>query len=697
VLTTETYKVAIVGNPNVGKSTIFNQLTGLTQKTGNYPGVTVDKKLGYLKSDTHKVVVIDLPGTYSIFPNSEDEVVVHRVLNNIDLRNRPDCVLVVIDASNIERGLFLASQVMELALPTAILFNMMDIAEAQGITIDQAELQRLLGVPLFFTSANPYKNKSDKNIDIVKEIITEKKFSIPTPFLDFSSLLPAELVAEICKKFPVKNAYQVYQLLRFKEKETLIKAEDKKWLENIANAYHLDSQAVQKIEIAERYAKIQTILTNTVAQKTTLLKGITERIDEILLHKTGGYAIFATILLLIFQAIFTWASVPMDWIDGFFGDISSWISATFPAGALTSLLADGIVPGIGGVVIFIPQIALLFGFLAVLEDTGYMSRVVFLMDRLMRPFGLHGKSIVPLVSGIACAIPAIMAARHISNWKERLITILVTPFMSCSARLPVYIILIGISVPDTAIFGFINLQALALLVLYLLGTMAVFAGAYLLKKVIKTDEISYLIIEMPVFRVPRLKDILFTMYSKATSFVLEAGKVILSISVILWVLASYSPDDVSRLFGNDRAALSAVSSSEKLEKSFIGILGKSIEPVIEPLGYDWKIGIALISSFAAREVFVSTIATIYSLADDSEETTIKARLAREVNPVTGEKVFSRATSFSLLVFYVFAMQCLSTLAVVYKETKSWKYPILQTVIMTSFAYILAFIVYQLFS
>jgi ferrous iron transport protein B len=419
--------------------------------------------------------------------------------------------------------------------------------------------------------------------------------------------------------------------------------------------------------------------------------------------------IFAAILLLIFQAIFAWATVPMDLIDGFFAELSGRVSDLLPAGPISSLISEGIIPGIGGVVIFIPQIAMLFGFLAILEDTGYMSRVVFLMDRWMRPYGLHGKSVVPLISGVACAIPGVMAARNIGNWKEKIITIMVTPLMSCSARLPVYVILIGLVVPDKHL-GFINLQALTLLGLYFLGIIGVLGTAFLLKNMLKTTEKSFLMVELPSYRAPRWWDVVITMYNKSKTFVLEAGKVILAISVILWVLASYGPPsrmDEIRTTGEEKFAVAtnpeqeeqilAETSSLLLENSFIGIMGRGIEPVIRPLGYDWKIGIALIASFAAREVFVSTIATIYSIGGDPEnDLTIRQKLNQQVRP-NGDKVYNTATAFSLMVFYAFAMQCMSTVAVVYRETKSWKWPLIQTAYMTGLAYLSAFIVYQILS
>ena len=701
---TQTTRVAIIGNPNVGKSTIFNYLTGLHQKIGNYPGITVDKKTGSVQLNGENFEILDLPGTYSLFPNSEDEIIAHRVLNHTKLENRPDYVLMVIDSSQLSRGLFLATQLIDMGVNLAIILNMADLAEKNNLEIKTFELFKSLGVPILSTDARNLKGLSQ-----VKNLISQRNFSKAPGFVDIEQVIPVDLLRQVSEKFDLENSYQAYQLIRFGPKDKVHPAADREWLENLIKSAEFNLEEAQLEETKIRYRKITELLTKALVRKAAPKPK--PNLDHIFLHPVLGYVIFAGILLLIFQTIFTWASIPMDLIDGLFAEISGWISGALPDGPLTRLLAEGVIPGIGGVVIFIPQIALLFGFLAILEDTGYMSRVVFLMDRWMRPFGLHGKSIVPLVSGVACAIPGVMAARNISNWKEKMITILVTPLMSCSARLPVYIILIGLTVPDVQIFGFINLQALALLALYLLGILGVLFTAFGLKLLLKTSEKSFLLSELPPYRVPRWNDVGITMLEKSKTFVFEAGKVILAISIVLWVLASYgSPSkmDQIQLEGEARlenitdevqiAAIEAETNSLLLENSFIGIMGRAIEPVIKPLGYDWKIGIALITSFAAREVFVSTMATIYSIGGDLEDDlTIREKLDQQINANTGEKTFNKATSFSLMVFYVFAMQCMSTVAVVKRETKSWKWPIIQTVYMSVLAYLMAFITFQLFS
>lgn len=698
-----TKSIAIIGNPNVGKSSIFNKLTGLNQKIGNYPGVTVDKSTGTIRRGSSIYELIDLPGTYSLYPNSEDEIIAYRVLTGHDAA-KPDFVLVILDACNLERSLLLGTQVMDLGIPMAFLVNMKDLAEENGIQIKALEFYKALGVPLILTDG-----RKTEGMEAIRELIFQEKFEIAKPFVAVGEYMPEAMITEIREKYGLSTDYEAFQRTVFSAYDDPSNQKDKVWLQQLANEYSFQTQRQQLQETNARYTQINQLLQLGVKRERPLENKLTRRLDGVLLHPVWGYVFFILVMLIIFQAIFAWASVPMDLIDGFFATMGSWVYETLPAGVFTDLLAEGIIPGIGGVVIFIPQIALLFGFLAFLEDTGYLSRVVFLMDRLMRPFGLHGKSVVPLISGLACAIPGVMAARTIRNSKERLITILVTPWMSCSARLPVYIILIGLTVPDDLFFG-INIQAIALLSMYLLGAVATFLGALALRFVLKTKEKSFLLSDLPIYRLPRWKSVAMTMYSKAKIFVFEAGKVILAISIVLWVLASYGPSarmevleeqlvvDLAAAPDDQHVEIEEHFASQKLEASYIGILGKSIEPAIRPLGYDWKIGIALITSFAAREVFVGTIATIYSIGGDVDnELTIREKLAQEVNPDTGEKVFNKATGFSLMVFYAFAMQCMSTLAVVYRETKSWKWPIIQTISMTVIAYLAAFITYQIFS
>lgn len=698
-------KIAFIGNPNVGKTTLFNQITGLRQKVGNYPGVTVDKKIGYFQSAemSSPITIIDLPGTYSLYPRSEDELIVHRVLNGLSNEGKPDAVLAVVDMANLERGLFLVSQIMDLGLPVALVLNMKDVAENKGITVNTFKLYKAAGIPVIQTNA-----REKKGLDAVYQALRENSFK-KTPFLPTDiDLIPTDLAQKIQQRFELDNAYQSYQLLRFAEHETLLSKEDKTWLQDLVAESGYDLLHAQREESDLRYKQINNILNGCIERKNIAQKNVTSRLDKIFLHPVGGYFIFFATLFLIFQAIFTWAEWPMNLIDGLFAVLSEGARSIFPAGALTDLLADGLIPGIGGVAIFVPQIALLFGFLAILEDSGYMARAVFLTDRLMRPFGLNGKSIVPLMSGMACAIPAVMAARNIGNYKDRLITILVTPLMSCSARLPVYVILIGLVIPDET-FGPFNYQGLALMGMYLLGTFAALISAWLMKLIIKAQNKGFLVIELPIYRWPGIKDVLLTMYLKSRTFVLETAKIIVSISVILWVLASYGPVEKMEMAEksvNIPEIVTAESHSEyqneiasaKLQASYAGHLGRLLEPVIAPLGYDWKIGIALITSFAAREVFVATISTLYSIGEDTEDTlTIKQRLEKQVDPNTGQKVFRPEVGLSLLMFYAFAMQCMSTMAIVKRETKTWKWAFIQFVYMTALAYISAYMVYNIFS
>lgn len=693
--------VALAGIPNVGKSTIFNQLTGMNQKVGNYPGVTVDKKVGYTKvSDHSSIKVIDLPGTYSIYPRSEDELVVYRVLSGLEKDTQPDAVLAIADMANLERSLFFISQIMDLGIPVALVLNMEDMAHEQGIAINTFKLYQQLGIPVITSSA-----RNNKGFEAIYEALRQNTFEKAPPFIQSNEVISAELIDEIKEFFGFELDYQALEAIKFIDEANILPADKAAALKEAVTRHGLDIQKAQEQETKLRYQKIQAVLSTSLSKKEGTKPSVTRKLDKFFLHPVGGYLLFFGLLFLVFQAIFSWASVPMDMIDMLFAELANWLQSILPEGALTSLLTDGIIPGLGGIAIFIPQIALLFGFLSILEDSGYMSRAVFLTDRLMRPFGLNGKSVVPLISGMACAIPAIMATRNIGNRKDRLITILVAPLMSCSARLPIYVILIGLVVPEQKVWIF-NMQGIALLGMYLLGIVAALVSALLMKLFIRVKDNGYLVVELPSYRMPRWKDVLMTMYEKSKTFVLEAGKIILAISVVLWVLASYGPGDsmqeaeasVPEPEVKTEEAMNRyenIVASRQLEASYAGRLGKAIESVIEPLGYDWKIGIALITSFAAREVFVSTIATLYTIGEDQENyTTIQNRLRSEVHPDTGQAVFTPAVGFSLLVFYAFAMQCMSTLAVVYRETKGWKWPVIMTVYMTALAYVSALLVYQ---
>lgn len=694
--------VALVGNPNTGKTSLFNQLTGLNQKVGNYPGITVDKKAGKCKiSENITANIIDLPGTYSINPNSLDEVVVLETLLNKKGKNFPDLVIVVAEISNLKRNLFLFSQIKDLKIPTILAINMCDQAKEKGITINIEALEKQLHSKAILISAR-------KNIGIStlkKELLNYKKWST-SPLANIIEKIDANYFNKLQETFPNKPAYKSWLLVTQQKNCNFITKEEKQKLQPFLKEQHQLKQNQHK-ETIFRYQAINHILKNTYQIDTSKATGLRHKLDKILTHKIFGYLFFTLILLVIFQSIFEWANIPMDWIDASFTNLSTYVKDTFPNGKLTNLIAEGVIPGIGGVVIFIPQIAILFTFISILEETGYMSRVVFLMDKIMRRFGMSGKSIIPLISGTACAIPAVMASRNIGNWKERLITVLVVPFTTCSARLPVYTILIALIIPKQKILGIFNLQGITLMLLYLLGFAGAIISAMLLNKMLKIKSKSYFVIEMPDYKLPSLKNIFYNVVEKTKAFIFGAGKIILALSVVLWFLATNGTSSYKNAEHHIRSLeenknisekeLEKKIASYKLENSYIGKMGKTIEPVIKPMGYDWKIGIALISSFAAREVFVGALATIYNVENTDDEATIKERMAKEINTETGKKRFNFPTGISLLLFYAFAMQCIGTLAIVKRETKSWKWPLVQLIGMGIIAYLSATISYNILS
>ncbi|MBU2915850.1 ferrous iron transport protein B [Reichenbachiella agariperforans] len=696
-----TINVALVGNPNAGKTSVFNLLTGMNQKVGNFPGVTMDKVSGLYSYNNNPVNVLDLPGTYSIYPRSMDERVVFDFLSDENAHDFPDTIIAVADASNLERNLLLFSEIKDLGQPTILVLTMLDIANKQGLNIDISALEKE-----FNTTVITVNGRNGEGLEDLKKAILDTKHPEHVPFYDVNDLSP-EIIPIIKDKFELRNDYIAYQYAQQTYSKSFLSIDEKQFIADAKVKYNFCDRQFQTTETVERYKIIRKKLQEVVIRSQEgVVKNRTSKLDKILTHKIYGYLIFMAVLLLMFQTIFEWANPFMDWIDMGFAELSGLANDLLPPGVLTDLLAEGIIPGLGGVVIFIPQIALLFCFIAILEESGYMARVVFLTDKIMRKFGLNGKSIVPLISGVACAIPAIMATRNIESWKDRIITIFVTPFMSCSARLPVYAILISLVIPEKHVLSIFNLQGLTLMFLYLLGFFGAIFSALIMQKILKVKERSYFIMELPVYRWPKWRNVWITIFSKSRTFVFEAGKIILAISIILWVLASYGPGDKfdqatttvqaeQPSLAIDSQAFENAVSAYKLENSYAGILGKSIEPAIAPLGYDWKIGIALITSFAAREVFVGTIATIYSVgADEESETTIKEKLRAEINPHTGDPMYTFALGMSLMVFYAFAMQCMSTLAVVYRETKSYKWPLLQLFYMSGLAYLSALVVYQ---
>jgi ferrous iron transport protein B len=649
-------KIALVGNPNTGKSSVFNMLTGMRQHIGNFPGVTVDKKSGSVNIHGKEHELIDFPGTYSLYPRSRDERVVYDVLSDSNSPDFPDVIMVVADASNLERNLFFFSQIYDLGQPCLLILNMSDLADRLGKKIHTEKLQTSFpGAVIVETTA-----RANMGRDRLLE--------------------------------GIQNAAKLKPTERFIPEKPLCK---------------IDDPNCQELEASMRYEKIEHIIRN-IEEKINKPTKKVNRVDKILVHPIFGYLIFAAILLLVFQSIFSLAAIPMDFIDTQFANLSSFLGETLPKGIFSDLISQGVVPGIGGVVIFIPQIALLFFFLSILEESGYLARVVFILDRLMRPLGLNGKSVVPLLSSVACAIPGVMAARTISDWKERMITIMVAPLMSCSARIPVYTLLVALVIPNQKVFGFLNLQGLVLFGLYALGLVSALLIAYLMKFFIASKERGFLLLELPVYKSPRWRNVGLTVFEKVRVFVVDAGKVILAISIVLWAAATFGPGDQME----EAATKAAVYAKEKglntheterliassqLEESYIGHLGKAIEPAIRPLGYDWKIGISLLTSFAAREVFVGSLATIYAVQDDGGKNLRLIDRLRAEKHSDGTPVYSLAMGVSLMIYYVFAMQCMSTLAVVKRETNSWKWPIIQTVYMGILAYVGAFIAFTLLS
>lgn len=694
-------KIALAGNPNTGKTSLFNALTGLNQRVGNYPGITVDKKTGFFQLENGKnVELIDLPGTYSLNPSSLDEEVVLRVLTDKEQQDYPDAIIFVADASNLKRNLYFFSQLRDLGIPSILVLNMVDIIERKGITIDIDLLSKELETPIVYLNA-----RKGIGIDHLKKVIADTNATSYSKTIELSEISAKSLhiFKEILNE---EHDYTAWIKSVQKNIPLFLPNNEKEAIRNGIDKYKINVERLKIKETIKRYQYVNQLLKKVITTSKENDTTLTGRIDRFATHKVFGYVIFFTIMLLLFQSIYSWASIPMDFIDQSFSDIAVFLSNIIPPGPINSLISEGIIPGIGGIVIFIPQIAILFAFISVMEDTGYMSRVVFLMDKLMRQFGMSGKSVVPLMSGMACSVPAIMSTRTIDNWKERLITILVTPFITCAARLPVYTIIIAIIIPDKDILGIFNLQGLVLMAMYLIGFFSALISSYIAHKILKIKGLKTFIIEMPSYKLPYYKNVGLDIIEKTKAFVFNAGKIILTISIILWVLASYGPgDNISNAHnivkqenpGLENTDLDDAVASYKLENSYIGNFGHFIEPVIKPLGYDWKIGIALISSLAAREVFVSTMATIYSVGSSSEGdgTTVLKRMQSEINPDTGKPMYSYAVGWSLLLFYAFAMQCVSTIAIVKKETDSWKWPIIQTVFMTALAYLASFITYQL--
>jgi ferrous iron transport protein B len=699
--------IALVGNPNSGKSSLFNYLTGLNQQVGNFPGVTVDKKMGQSKISTDlSATIIDLPGSYSLYPKRSDEWVAYKVLLTQDETIKPDMVVLVADASNLKRNLLFCSQIIDLNIPVVVALTMMDLAKRKGTQIDIPGLERELGVPI--VPINPRKNKG---LEQLKKVIEQSAGNLYQPpasdFIDNHALAPIAIEA-VKKHYSDISSYTAIHYL-INHEHFLLEDGMQNTIEQIEVDQKFNPTKTQAEEIMQRYGHIKHIMQQTIVEADPLQKALfNERLDDVLLHRRWGYLILMVVLFLLFQSVFWVAKYPMDGIEWVFGEFGGILSKNLPVAWWSDLLINGVVAGLSGIVIFIPQIMILFGLITILEDTGYMARISFLSDKLMRKVGLNGKSVMPMISGFACAVPAIMSARNIENKKERLLTIMITPLMSCSARLPVYTILIALVIPSKIYFGFLSLQGLVMMALYLMGTVMALIVAWVMKWFIKSTERSFFILELPTYRAPRWKNALTTMIEKAKIFVFDAGKVIMMISLLLWALSTYGPKQkmaavtakFEQLIKDNPQQADELNKQRKtalLQNSFAGTLGKAIEPAIRPLGYDWKIGIALITSFAAREVFVGTMATLYSVGEDANEnnSTLRQKMAAAVRP-DGSKVYDLATGLSLLVFYVLAMQCMSTLAVVKRETRSWKWPMIQLAYMTGLAYLMSWVVYRLF-
>lgn len=695
-------QIGLLGNPNSGKSSLFNVLTGLNQKVGNFPGVTVEKKTGECKiSEKNVATIIDLPGSYSLYPRRTDEWVAYKAIIDPKESIPFDVIVIVVDASNIKRNLLYASQIIDLKKPVIVALTMMDLAKYKGITIDINALEKYLKVPVI--PINPRKNKG---VDFLKQTILELSLNnqINNSFVDID-IDSRKSVTEINKLFPHLSEYAaIHYLINHESLQLEPELQDK--IENIEVANKFNPTKVQADEIIKRYSKIKHIIQETVVENKIDRKSLTDIIDNVLLHRIWGYVIMLVVLFLLFQGVFLVAEYPMNAIEWIFSSVNLILEKYLPQNALTNIITNGLIAGLSGVLVFVPQIMILFGIFSFLEDTGYMARISFLSDKVMRKVGMNGKSVMPMISGFACAVPAIMSTRNIENKKERLLTILITPLMSCSARLPIFTVLIALVIPKNYVAGFISIQGLVMMGLYTLGLFTGLFISYIFNKFISIKEKTFFILELPLYRPPRIKNILQTMVQKAKVFVFDAGKIIIIISLILWVLCNYGPaKERNNIISNykkqvrinpkDENLYNVEKESKLLEHSYAGISGKWIEPVIKPLGFDWKIGIAIITSFAAREVFVGTMATLYSVGKDKDQSlTLREKMYNELKP-DGTKRYDLATGLSLLFFYVFAMQCMSTFVIVKKETGGWKWPIIQLSYMTVLAYTVSLITYQL--
>ena len=728
----KTFTVVLTGNPNCGKTTLFNALTGLRARVGNYAGVTVERKEGALigADALHPVTILDLPGTYSLSPQSPDEQIARDILfQRLPDVPAPDLVAIVADASNLQRNLYFATQVIELGHPTLLVLNMIDVAREQGHEIDSEALSKALGVPVI-----PMVASEGEGRDVLRQTLRIQaktpgtRHVIPREFNELPEAFGREAQAietALESHFPHRSRLAAAEALLLLSDERALSTDGGTGASAGASRY--PETLIQQVQVARqrleaagvdwrsaaieaRYARLFAIEQHVTRETAPPGELLSDRIDRVVTHRVWGLLIFVAVMALMFQSIFWLAKYPMDGIEAAVDVLAQWIGSSMPPGDLNDLITRGVISGVGSVVIFLPQICLLFLFIGLLEDTGYMSRAAFLMDRLMSRVGLHGKSFIPMLSSFACAIPGIMATRTIETRQDRLATILVAPLMSCSARLPVYTVLIAACIPQRN-----GWPGLTLLMMYLLGIAGALGMAWIFKKTLLRGEPPMLILELPPYKRPMLGAVLRQMWDRSKLFLRRAGTVILGINILLWFLATYPrSSEIEEQFSQRRAQwkqsvsnpptpaetetglqLDHEEAGEKLRQSFAGRLGRAIEPTLKPLGFDWKIGIGIVTSFAAREVFVSTLSVVYNVGGDGENTASLAEVMKFERRSDGRAMYTPLTGITLMVFYVFAMQCVSTVAVVRRETNSWKWPIFQTVYMTSLAWILAFLTYQI--
>ncbi len=685
-------RIAIIGNPNSGKTALFNALTGMRQKVANYPGVTVEKKEGKVVLDDGKdIVLLDLPGAYSLTPHSPDEKIATDVLlGRLDHTPPPDMVICVVDASNLERNLYLISQIIDCGIPIVVALNMVDVAEQDGILVDPEKLASLLGVKVIPTVATKGKGIRELKQAIAERVMPSLKsqqWALAEPMQSELN----ELKGLLLNRQKLSESEAFHESIQLLSSPNVLEEHrgrfDPEILAHVQQDHRrLDAIGIDRLSsiVEARYDWIQRVCEIAVEKSPRMVVSVTDKIDKILTHKIWGFVIFLSLMTLMFQAIFTWATAPMDLISQGFNALGNMVASIMPPGDLRDLIINGALAGVGAVVTFLPQIIFLFLYIGILEDTGYMARAAFIMDRVMSKVGLHGKSFIPMLSSFACAIPGIMATRTIESKKDRLVTILVAPLVSCSARLPIYVLMIGAFIPSKTVLGILNLAGLTLVSMYLLGLIAALGSAWLFKKTLLKSETPTFIMELPPYKMPSMRSVILQMWNRSMQFLKRAGTIILGVSIILWFLATYPK-------------LGHGTPSDQLKHSFAGQAGRLMEPLIKPLGFDWKIGLGLVGSLLQREVFVSTMGTIYGIKDANGSpgnATLRERLQQDVDPVTGRHTFTTLTAICLMIYYVLAMQCMSTVAIVRRETNGWKWPAFQFAYMTGLAYAVTFVVYH---